>query len=105
MALVIVGRLRPSSTSPRWQQSPVLKGAQPFHEHDLRVHHLVEASLRELNRRGKRRWRRLGTSEAHLVVGVLKRKADEGFQIRRNEVVLGPDQRPFCFAWSNLRLQ
>src|SRR5262249_30150088 len=93
-----------SISRPR-EQPLLLKHPQILFEHGLRVHHCMEAGLHDLDGRGERGWCSLGAAKAHLVVGILERKADKGAQIRRDEIVSGANARPVGFPRPYLMLE
>src|SRR5689334_13703889 len=70
------------SPSHRRQKALLLEDAEPFLEHVLGVHDLMEAGAAELDGRDMRRRPRLGAAEAHGVVGILQREPDEAPEIR-----------------------
>src|SRR3984893_19571559 len=74
----------PSLQRQSLRQQPTRAGvAEPFAKHGFGIHHLSEARLVDLHRGDNRGRPRFWLAMAHGVVGILKRQADERFEIGR----------------------
>src|ERR1700686_4065083 len=78
------------------RQQPIrARLSEPFAKHGFGVHHFGEARLVDLHRGDDRGRPRFGLAMAHGVVGILKREADECFEIWRDQIIFAPQRLPW----------